>query len=486
MSLDRLEWALARGSGVSAFVLLTVAVALGLALSLRLASPAWPRVLTSEAHRLVTLLALWMTGLHVALLLVDAEAGFSVGDVLLPFAAGYRPAATALGVLALYAVAAVWATTLVRNRLGYRLWRRLHALAFVAYGAACCTGSSAEPTRAARGRPASMPRAPSWWARCSSPGRPPPRPPGAVRPAGSRRPGLGRASSPQPAACRHSRTCPRARPAGSRRSRRGGPSAPRCGRPGDGGRARRGDQRARRGDRPSRTRRIRNNAHTMRILVVDDEPAVLRAVRRGLVLAGYEVELAEGGEEALAALAAAAPDAVVLDVLMPGVDGLEVCRRLRAAGDRTPVLMLTARDAVADRVTGLDAGADDYLVKPFALEELLARLRALLRRTGPNGEGALLRFGDLVLDTEAFTASRGERRIELTRTEFALLELFMRNPRRVLSRTLIHERVWGYDFGPTSNALGVYVGYLRRKLEAEGEPRLIQTVRGVGYVLRGD
>jgi two-component system response regulator MprA len=224
----------------------------------------------------------------------------------------------------------------------------------------------------------------------------------------------------------------------------------------------------------------------MRILVVDDEPAVLRAVRRGLVLAGYEVELAEGGEEALAALAAAAPDAVVLDVLMPGVDGLEVCRRLRAAGDRTPVLMLTARDAVADRVTGLDAGADDYLVKPFALEELLARLRALLRRTGPNGEGALLRFGDLVLDTEAFTASRGERRIELTRTEFALLELFMRNPRRVLSRTLIHERVWGYDFGPTSNALGVYVGYLRRKLEAEGEPRLIQTVRGVGYVLRGD
>ena len=224
----------------------------------------------------------------------------------------------------------------------------------------------------------------------------------------------------------------------------------------------------------------------MRILVVDDEPAVLRAVRRGLVLAGYEVELAEGGEEALAALAAAPPDAVVLDVLMPGVDSLEVCRRLRAAGDRTPVLMLTARDAVADRVTGLDAGADDYLVKPFALEELLARLRALLRRTGPNGDGTLLRFGDLTLDTDAFTASRGERRIELTRTEFALLELFMRNPRRVLPRTLIHERVWGYDFGPTSNALGVYVGYLRRKLEAEGEPRLIQTVRGVGYVLRGD
>ena len=203
----------------------------------------------------------------------------------------------------------------------------------------------------------------------------------------------------------------------------------------------------------------------MRILVVDDEPAVRKAVRRGLILAGYDVEMAADGEEALAAFAGAPPDAVVLDVLMPGTDGLEVCRRLRAVGDRTPVLMLTARDSVSDRVTGLDAGADDYLVKPFALEELLARLRALLRRSGPGDDGQL-RFEDLVLDTEAFTAARGERRMELTRTEFALLELFLRNPKRVLSRTLIHERIWGYDFGPGSNALGVYVGYLRRKLSA--------------------
>jgi two-component system response regulator MprA len=171
---------------------------------------------------------------------------------------------------------------------------------------------------------------------------------------------------------------------------------------------------------------------------------------------------------------------------MPGVDGLEVCRRLRASGDRTPVLMLTARDAVADRVAGLDAGADDYLVKPFALEELLARLRALLRRSGPAEPGALLRFADLELDPAARTVARGGRRIDLTRTEFALLELLMRNPRVVLTRSVIHERIWGYDFGPGSNALGVYVGYLRRKLEAGGESRLIQTVRGVGYVLRED
>jgi len=225
----------------------------------------------------------------------------------------------------------------------------------------------------------------------------------------------------------------------------------------------------------------------MRILVVDDEPAVRDAVRRALVLSGYEVDQAADGEQALTALAAAVPDAVVLDVLMPGIDGLEVCRRLRAAGDRIPVLMLTARDAVADRVTGLDAGADDYLVKPFALEELLARLRALLRRGAAGNEpDALLRFHDLVLDLAAYTASRGDRRIELTRTEFALLELFMRNPRHVLTRSVIHERIWGYDFGPGSNALGVYVGYLRRKLEAGGEARLIQTVRGVGYVLRDD
>jgi two-component system response regulator MprA len=220
------------------------------------------------------------------------------------------------------------------------------------------------------------------------------------------------------------------------------------------------------------------------VLVVDDEAAVRKAVRRALVLAGYEVDVAEGGPEALAALAGGGPDAVVLDVLMPGVDGLEVCRRLRASGDRTPVLMLTARDSVADRVTGLDAGADDYLVKPFALEELLARLRALLRRSSPNGDDGVIRVADLVVDTAGYTAARGDRRIELTRTEFALLELFARNPGRVLTRSVIHERIWGYDFGPGSNALGVYVGYLRRKLEAGGEPRLIHTVRGVGYALR--
>jgi two-component system, OmpR family, response regulator MprA len=220
----------------------------------------------------------------------------------------------------------------------------------------------------------------------------------------------------------------------------------------------------------------------MRILVVDDEPAVRTALERALRLEGYEVELAADGAEALQQLALKAPDAVVLDVLMPNVDGLEVCRRLRAAGDRTPVLMLTARDAVGDRVRGLDAGADDYLVKPFALEELHARLRALLRRT--NGAGAALRFADVTMDTRTREVRRGEREIELTRTEFLLLELFLRNPRQVLTRALIFERVWGYDFGPTSNALEVYVGYLRRKLEAGGESRLIQTIRGVGYALR--
>ena len=224
----------------------------------------------------------------------------------------------------------------------------------------------------------------------------------------------------------------------------------------------------------------------MRILVVDDEPSVRNAVRRALVLAGYAVTLAEDGEQALSMLAVQSPDAVVLDVLMPSVDGLEVCRRLRAAGDRTPVLMLTARDSVADRVGGLDAGADDYVVKPFALEELLARLRALMRRTSDAPSDTALRFADLVLDGAARRGFRGDRTIELTRTEFALLELLMSNPRIVMTRATIHERIWGYDFGPGSNALGVYVGYLRRKLEAGGEPRLIQTVRGVGYVLRDD
>jgi two-component system response regulator MprA len=223
---------------------------------------------------------------------------------------------------------------------------------------------------------------------------------------------------------------------------------------------------------------------SVRILVADDERAVRESLRRALVLEGYDVELASGGREALDSVGAGRADVVVLDVLMPDIDGLEVCRRLRQEGDRVPVLMLTARDAVSDRVEGLEAGADDYLVKPFDLDELIARLRALLRRTLGTDDHDQLRFADLTLDATAHEARRGERRIELTRTEFLLLELFMLNPRRVLSRSLIHERVWGYDFGPASNSLGVYVGYLRRKLEAEGEPRLIHTVRGVGYVLR--
>jgi two-component system response regulator MprA len=222
----------------------------------------------------------------------------------------------------------------------------------------------------------------------------------------------------------------------------------------------------------------------MRILVVDDEPAVREAVDRALRSAGYRTELAGDGREALDALAAAPPDALVLDVLMPRIDGLEVCRRLRAAGDRTPVLLLTARDAVADRVQGLDAGADDYLVKPFALEELLARVRALLRRARDGEEGGVLRFADLVLDPAGYTAHRGGRPLGLTRTEFALLELFLRHPRQVLTRALIFDRVWGYDFGAASNSLEVYVGYLRRKTEAAAKPRLLHTVRGVGYVLR--
>jgi two-component system, OmpR family, response regulator MprA len=222
---------------------------------------------------------------------------------------------------------------------------------------------------------------------------------------------------------------------------------------------------------------------TPSVMVVDDEPGVRAALERALRIERYDVRLAGDGAEALALLADGSPDAIVLDVAMPEIDGLEVCRRLRAAGDRTPVLMLTARDAVDDRVAGLDAGADDYLVKPFALRELQARLRALLRRTETTRDG-VLRFADLELDPGAREVRRGDRTIELSRTEFNLLELFLEHPRQVLTRSQIFERVWGYDFGATSNALGVYMGYLRRKTEAGGEPRLLHTVRGVGYVLR--
>jgi two-component system, OmpR family, response regulator MprA len=222
----------------------------------------------------------------------------------------------------------------------------------------------------------------------------------------------------------------------------------------------------------------------VKILVVDDERAVRDSLRRALELQGYEVALAADGAEALAELEGNGQvDAVLLDILMPGIDGLEVCRRIRSSGSEVPVLMLTARDAVGDRVAGLDAGADDYVVKPFALEELLARVRALLRRAPPTGDG-VLRFADIELDTGTREVRRGDDRIELTRTEFNLLELFLLNPRQVLTRSIIFERVWGYDFGFASNSLDVYIGYLRRKTEAGGKPRLIHTVRGVGYALR--
>jgi two-component system response regulator MprA len=222
----------------------------------------------------------------------------------------------------------------------------------------------------------------------------------------------------------------------------------------------------------------------VKILVVDDERAVRESLRRALELEGYEIELAEDGAQALERLESEPePDAMVLDVLMPRVDGLEVSRTLRRNGSRLPILMLTARTQVEDRVEGLDAGADDYLTKPFALEELLARVRALLRRTS-EGSGETLQFADLVLDPGTREVTRGGERIDLTRTEFSLLELFMLNPRQVLTRSLIFERVWGYDFGFASNSLDVYIGYLRRKTEAGGKPRLIHTVRGVGYALR--
>jgi two-component system response regulator MprA len=226
----------------------------------------------------------------------------------------------------------------------------------------------------------------------------------------------------------------------------------------------------------------------MDILVVDDERAVRDSLRRALELEGYRVELAEDGEQALRRLdLEPAPDAVILDILMPGADGLEVCRTIRAVGNAVPVLMLTARAEIDSRVEGLDAGADDYLPKPFALAELLARLRALLRRSGADetdGSADALRFADLELDSGTREVRRGGEPIDLTRTEFSLLELFLRNPRQVLTRSIIFERVWGYDFGPSSNSLDVYIGYLRRKTEAGGRGRLIHTVRGVGYALR--
>jgi two-component system response regulator MprA len=220
---------------------------------------------------------------------------------------------------------------------------------------------------------------------------------------------------------------------------------------------------------------------TARVLVVDDDPAVRAAIARTLRI-DYDVDEAADGAEALAHHAATAADAIVLDLLMPNVDGLEVCRTLRGHDDPVPILVVTARDAVDDRVEGLDAGADDYLVKPFAVEELRARVRALLRRVGA-GDG-VLHVADVSLDPATREAYRGERKLHLTRTEFNLLELFLRNPRQVLTRSQIYQRVWGYDFGATSNALWVYVGYLRRKLEENGEPRLLHTVRGVGYAFR--
>jgi len=222
----------------------------------------------------------------------------------------------------------------------------------------------------------------------------------------------------------------------------------------------------------------------VKVLVVDDDDAVRSSLQRALAVERYEVDLAENGLEALDRLGVSRYDAVVLDVAMPELDGLEACRRLRASGDRTPILMLTARDAIDDRVEGLDAGADDYLVKPFALRELYARLRALLRRVeGPTEQ---LELADLRLDPVTRDVWRGARALELSRTEFSLLELFLRNPRQVLTRAVIFERVWGYDFGATSNVLGVYIGYLRRKTEEGGEPRLLHTVRGVGFILRDD
>jgi two-component system response regulator MprA len=222
----------------------------------------------------------------------------------------------------------------------------------------------------------------------------------------------------------------------------------------------------------------------MRILVIEDDDGVRAAIRRALLLASYEVFEAPTGEQGLLRAQSDVPDAIVLDLGLPDIDGVEVCRTLRGAGNRTPILMLTARAAVEDRVEGLEAGADDYLVKPYDVRELEARLRAIMRRHLEGADGRVLRFAELELDPDAHAVRIGEREVELTRTEFQLMELLMLNPRRVLSGELIYDRVWGYDFGPSGNALRVYIGYLRRKLESDGERRLIQTVHGVGYVLR--
>jgi two-component system response regulator MprA len=223
----------------------------------------------------------------------------------------------------------------------------------------------------------------------------------------------------------------------------------------------------------------------MHVLLVEDDPSVRGAVERALRGAGHKVELVTAGDKALSAATAIPYDAIVLDRGLPGLDGLEVCRQLRAAGNEVPILMLTARAAVSERVEGLDAGADDYVVKPFALDELLARIRAFERRSPVTGQTrGTLRFADLELDRDAMTAKRGSRPIPLSRTEYQLLEILLANPKRVLSRDVIFEKVWGYDFGPDSNSLDVYIGYLRRKLEQDGEPRLIHTVRGVGYVMK--
>jgi two-component system response regulator MprA len=220
------------------------------------------------------------------------------------------------------------------------------------------------------------------------------------------------------------------------------------------------------------------------ILIVEDDQGIADTLRRGLIFEGYRASVVYDGKQALATARDQPPDLVVLDWMLPGLDGLEVCKRLRAASD-VPILMLTAKDSIPDRVVGLDAGADDYLVKPFAFDELLARIRALLRRAGPS-QAEVLRFADLELNTGTRQAHRGDNAIELTAKEYELLELFMRNPRNVLTRDVIYDRVWGYDFGGESNIIEVYVRYLRRKLEADGLSRLIHTVRGVGYVLRED